>query len=278
MVRVSSLSDASGSLVLVRRMPPKKRRRRKSAKRVARGKKLARTLPRDRKGKFLPAGSKNLFRTKRKTKRRRRRSVPAKTPKRKNQVKRAKLTRRKSLPNMSRGRRGRTKDDFPNFMSGFVAQLSLNDFVTTVINTPIPRLKTIGNKATVMELLYMDVIHSGWSFNSNAAPSGFFQMVIGAEPANILAWSSTRNVADFRWGMSFGTQTTQVTEFGAPFRYQFQTLDGFGYLLASDTFRISITSQFQTGTGRVDFKLYYRFVDIPLSEFIGIVQSTQAQS
>ena len=259
-------------------MPRNKRRRRKSAKRVARGKKLARTLPRDRKGKFLPAGSKNLFR-RTKTKKRRRRSVPAKRrPSQKKQVKRAKLTRRKSLPAMSRrGSRAKTKDDFPNFMSGFIEQDLINGFKDVVVNTPIPRLKTIGNKATVMELLYMDVVHSGWSwvvFNSAA----FFQMIIGTGATNILSWSDTRNIVDFRWAKSDGVSNGVIfSEFGAPFRYQFQTLDGFGYLLAADSFRVVINSQFQAGVGRVDFKLYYRFVDIPLSEFIGIVQSTQAQ-
>lgn len=42
--------------------------RAKSAKRVARGKRLARELPRDEKGRFLPRGSRNVFKGKRKEK------------------------------------------------------------------------------------------------------------------------------------------------------------------------------------------------------------------
>lgn len=38
--------------------------RAKSAKRVARGKRLARELPRDEKGRFLPRGSKDVFKGK----------------------------------------------------------------------------------------------------------------------------------------------------------------------------------------------------------------------
>ncbi len=48
-----------------RRKAKKKVRRPKSAARVARGKFLAANLPRDEKGKFLPAGSVNRFRGKR---------------------------------------------------------------------------------------------------------------------------------------------------------------------------------------------------------------------
>ncbi len=44
------------------RATTRKRRKPKSAARVARGKFLAANLPRDAKGKFLPAGSQNLFR------------------------------------------------------------------------------------------------------------------------------------------------------------------------------------------------------------------------
>jgi len=134
-----------------------KKRRRKSAKRVARGKKLARNLPRDRKGKFLPRGSKNLFR-----KGKRRRSVPSKkrrTPKKRAKFTSRKLARRKSAPAMAtRGRRGvKTTDFFPNFITGTVLQSGADTFNSVKVFTPIPRLKTVGNRATVMELLWLDI-------------------------------------------------------------------------------------------------------------------------
>ena len=260
---------------------PKRRRNRKSAKRVQLGKKLARTLPRDAKGKFLPRGSKNLFRKKRKArKKRRRKSAPARRRRRKQPVKRAKLTRRRSQPAMSR-RRQKTKDDFPNFLSGDIIQPSPNTFATATINTPIPRLKTIGNKATVMELLYCDIKFTNITLNSVNA-NVFFQMTLGSTQNQLLRWSDTRVFLDWRVGVNEapfgGTNVNHFIHQGVPFRYQFQTLDGFGYLLAADSFKIAVDSTNQSSnTAIIDFKLYYRFVDIPLSEFIGIVQSTQAQ-
>ena len=253
-------------------MPRRKKRtkksRRKSAKRVKRGKALAKKLPRDAKGKFLPLGSKNLFR-----KRKRRRSAPA-TKRRKQPIKRAKLTRRKSVPNMSR--RGRTKDDFPNFLSGIVTLSAANIFTTQQIFTPIPRLKTIGNKATVMELLYMDLVVD--NIDLIAVDDRLrFQMHLGTAQGSFLTWSDTRVFVnyDLLVGGANGTPGALVMT-TYPWRYQFQTQDGFGYLLASDSFRISGETAGMANAVNFHFKLYYRFVDIPLSEFIGIVQSTQA--
>lgn len=56
--------------------------RAKSSKRVARGKRLARELPRDEKGRFLPRGSENLFRgktAKRKIVKAKRKGAPGRT-------------------------------------------------------------------------------------------------------------------------------------------------------------------------------------------------------
>jgi len=254
----------------------RKRRRRKSAKRVARGKKLARTLPRDAKGKFLPAGSKNLFRKKKK--RRRRRSVPAKKRSQTKQIKKRKLTRTRSLPNMSRRRK--TRDDFPNFLSGFIAMNTATVFVQKTINTPIPRLKSIGNRATVMELLFCDMVQGGVSFEDTSTTIQF-QMALGTPQTSVLPFSDTRVFLDYRLIASArptpGTDVSFLTAFGAPTRYQFQTMDGFGYLLTADSFRLGLIATNTIDLARIDFKLYYRFVDIPLSEFIGIVQSNQAQ-
>lgn len=246
-------------------MPPK-RKRKKSAKRVARGKKLARALPRDRKGKFLPRGSKNLFRKKKG--RKRSKSAPARR-RRKQPIKRAKLTRRKS---QTMPRRTRGKDDYPNFLSGALT-LTQNAFTTVQIFTPIPRLKTIGNKATVMELLWVDMVPTVIDLAA-INDSINFQMTIGTTQSALLGWEDTRVIMDFSLEVQGTTSGFTKTIF--PWRYDFQTQDGFGYLLASDSFRVSGNSNGMAAASIFAWKMYYRFVDIPLSEFIGIVQSTQA--
>jgi len=63
-----------------------------------------------------------------------------------------------------------------------------------------------------------------------------------------------------------------------PFIYNFQTMgQGYGYLLAAENFNFSVAffNVAQLADHNINFKLFYRFVDIPLAEFVGIVQSTQ---
>jgi len=53
----------------------------------------------------------------------------------------------------------RTKDEFPNFLVGLIVSIQTlgeDFFITRRFNTPLPRLKTIGNRATVMELLWVE--------------------------------------------------------------------------------------------------------------------------
>ena len=237
---------------------PKKRKRKKSAKRVARGKKLARALPRDASGKFLPRGSKNLFR-------KRKRAAKRRTTKPKAMTKRRRTARTAGAL---------TKDLFPNFMSGRVPVPGaiISNFVTTRVQTPIPRLKVTGNRATVMELLWVDVVFRG-AFPDGSGNEIIFTMTIGTPPDGGVAANFDRptTFAMVRW-LAIGTGSSTNTQ---PFRYKFETQEGYGYLLASDAFNVNVQTGLIQGASDANWKLFYRFVDIPLNEFIGIVQSTQ---
>lgn len=63
----------------------------------------------------------------------------------------------------------------------------------------------------------------------------------------------------------------------SPFRYDFQSKDGFGFLLPSDAFHMSsqIIGPAVSGPTLVNWRLFYRFVQIPIEEFVGLVQSFQ---
>jgi len=249
------------------------KRRKKSAKRVARGKKLARSLPRDKKGKFLPRGSKNLFKG---GKKRRRKSSGRKRPAPK---RKRKLTRRRSAPALMRGRgRGvKSSDNFPNFLSGVIAStVAANQFVTSSTFTPIPRLKTIGNRATVMELLWLDAEFRTELITQSAEVQ--IQFSIGAPPTGILSWADPRVFAQIKMLNSrnqVGAAGVGLAVWDGMRRFEMQSMDGFGFLLASDSFNVSLNKENTNATDLVRWRLYYRFVDIPLAEFVGIVQSNQ---
>ncbi len=259
--------------------------KRKSKKRVARGKKLARSLPRDKKGKFLPKGSKNLFRKRRVAKKRRRKSTGrTKKPVRKKAFRRRSapaLKRRQGRATSMAARRGKgvsTSDFFPNFLTGEIVQTAVNAFTTKQQFTPIPRLKTIGNKATVMEILWIEMDFNGATLGSGTNNSTVFHFSLGAAPTTNLLLSDPRVFAlisiDILEITSGGTgKGLQIVY--SPQVYDLQTQDGFGYLLASDSFNVSIATVGLIGAMAMQWKLWYRFVDIPLSEFVGIVQSTQ---
>lgn len=163
-------------------------------------------------------------------------------------------------------------DKFPNFMSGRLTLSAANTFTTQQIFTPIPRLKTTGNKATVMELLWMELVPTVTDFVASGDNLSF-GVQIGAVPTAVATPDDPRSI----W--------TYITEFGAltsggnlqvyPARADFQSQDGHGYLLASDAFHITGLSTGQAAAVSYNWRIYYRFVEISVAEFVGLVQSTQ---
>lgn len=165
-----------------------------------------------------------------------------------------------------------TKDKFPNFLTGKLTLSAANVFTTTQIFTPIPRLKTSGNKATVMELLWMDLLVSNTDMIATNDDI-VFQMGFGSTPTAFLDFNDTRVFA--QWFQELTLTTSGAVWNAFPVRFDFQSKDGYGYLLASDSFNVSADSTGQAAAVIFNWRLHYRFVDIPLSEFVGLVQSTQ---
>jgi hypothetical protein len=163
-------------------------------------------------------------------------------------------------------------DLYPNFMSGRVTLSAANTYTTVTVNTPIPRLKTTQGRATVMELLWCDFYIDTIDLIGNG-DAVQFQMSIGSVPTGVLFTNDTRTVFNAAWEVGF--VTSGMSYYQRHHRWDFQSQDGYGYLLAADSFHMSGASAGQAAANVFDWKLYYRFVDIPLSEFVGIVQSTQ---
>jgi len=118
----------------------------------------------------------------------------------------------------------------------------------------------------------MDVLVS----NTDLIASGddvTFQMSIGTTPTALLTFADPRTFAEIF--VETAMTTSGATQVKWPLRHSFQDKGGYGYLLASDNFHVSADSTGQAGATISNWKLYYRFVDIPLTEFVGIVQSTQ---
>ena len=173
---------------------------------------------------------------------------------------------------MSRYKSNR-QDYFPNYMSWKITESAADTYTTDKIFTPIPRSQVMtGNKAVVMELLWLEITCPNITFN---AGEEFITCGIQTGGVPIAAQSIDEgNVIGYLFReLSILTEGGSTHDF--PMIYDFQSKDGFGMLLGTDAFHAWV---FSGGTGvalAVSFRLYYRFVQVPVTEYIGIVQSQQ---
>jgi len=257
-------------------MTSEKKKRKTSVKRKKAGKKLAASLPRDKKGKFLPRGSKNLFKKKRK-----RKASSNKTRKRTAGANTAKRRRIASGP--------RRVDEFANFI---VAQLVVAAAVgelrgTTRVQTPLPRIKTSGKRATILEILWVDFVVPTMSINFDRDDINSIlvvQLSIGSAPiAGSLPFDDPRVFAHKELHSNFLKETSGNTRIlfpVQPLRCELQTRGtGAGYLLTAEAFNLTVEMIGQNVAFGIDVvcKVWYRFVEVSLDEFVGLVQSTQQQ-
>ncbi len=170
-------------------------------------------------------------------------------------------------------RKQQRTDNFPNYMS-FTLSTSANDtFTTTQISSPVPRVGIgANNKATIME------ITSAWFQLITVAMNGAdenlqFALSTGGTPTAIPTLSNPNCIISDKY--KFSLVTTGGSYHPSLMIYSMETFDGFGFLLATDSFHYSLDSNSTAGALTIDCRLYYRLVQIPITEYIGIVQSQQ---
>ncbi len=162
-------------------------------------------------------------------------------------------------------------DRFPNYMTGVLTMSAANTFTTEEVSTPIPRLTARGGRATIMELLWIDVDIQNADLIA-AADEVNFGITLGSAPTGVTRIGNSRAVmgmsVDMQVGATPGTFGLQL-----PRRYDFQDKSGFGYLLAADAFHTFGDSTTQAAAVQYQWRLFYRFVSVSVEEYIGIVQS-----
>lgn len=185
----------------------------------------------------------------------------------------------------------RRVDEFANFIVArqvIAAAIAPKQFANIRVPTPLPRIKTTGTKATILEILWVEVV-IGRLFE-NFFKSTFsdirVQLSIGQAPDNTIKFFSDPSVfADFQISKEFiaGSEvpqketTTMMMLPVQPLIYNLQSRDGAGYLLTVEAFNFTIET-FEVSSGfstEVDIKVWYRFVDVGINDFVGLVQSTQ---
>ena len=161
-------------------------------------------------------------------------------------------------------------DAFPNYFSGNLTSSAANTFTTSVITLPINRIGRVsGTKATVLEFLWVDLHFQVIDLIANgdqlefalSTPPAFGSMPDFAE-SNVIAFYSVENAF-----------TTSGMALMSTKRINLQSADGHGTLVASENINVNLLTAGQAAATRVSFRVYYRFVQIPALEMMGILQS-----
>lgn len=185
---------------------------------------------------------------------------------------------------MKRGRGGSltggTGDVNPQWMSFVATQSGADATTTTTVAIPVQRLPT-GGKAQVMEVLKV-----GYSFNQLPASASAAETIDAVKCALSTAsfattattWQEPRVFSLFEASArsaftAAGTyMATQVTQ---PIMFDYTDGDGHGILIAVDSIFAQVSSTSTGATNSVGVKILFRWKNIGLSEYIGIVSSQQ---
>ena len=174
---------------------------------------------------------------------------------------------------MKRTRAVTGKDRWYNTIHSDNIESAADTYTTKEIRTPQNRIQS-GKMAFVMELLHIDMeIDPSLNASGETVEVEFYT---GPAGTAMLGFSSPRVFARVKKEMNVVTSGGN-TEL-AFLRYDLQTKDGFGYLLATDKFNVAIKGTNTGVTNSISFKLHYRFINVPQNEYFGILQSQQGSS
>ena len=164
------------------------------------------------------------------------------------------------------------KDVYPQFMSFRVVETAANTFTPVRIQLPVAR-RPGAKKITVIEVLNVLMDLNGESFLAADAVTVTLQFTTSATGQQL----NNSNVwYFFRFAVTQLTSGTTI-DYG-PKEMRYDTGGGRGFLLATDSIFATVVGSSQTGAVTANFKLLYRFVEIGLEEYIGIVQQQSAQN
>ena len=178
---------------------------------------------------------------------------------------------------------GGTRDVNPQYMSGLITLSAANTATEVTLGTPIVRVGPATNgKSIIMELIKLWVDMPSVDADAAAATSRNSTFSIsttssGATPA-LTTLDNPRNVAFLQQELrnAFTAAGTGVLVSSIqPYEWDFTDGAGHGILIATDNLFLQAQTAGQTGASVFRWKLSYRFKEVSLVEYIGIVQSQQ---
>lgn len=178
---------------------------------------------------------------------------------------------------------GGTRDVNPQYMSGLITLSAANTATEVTLGTPIVRVgPASGGKSIIMELIKLWVDLPSLDLDAAAATTrtmSFSMSTVssGGTPA-ITTLDNPRGLALLTETIrnaftAAGTGTLEQSS--DPHVWNFTDGAGHGILVATDNIFIQANTAGFTGAPTFRWKLSYRFKEVSLVEYIGIVQSQQ---
>jgi hypothetical protein len=173
---------------------------------------------------------------------------------------------------------GGSGDVSPQLMNLSTATLIANTYHEITVPIPIARFQQRKGKAIVFEVLktYWDLAIKDNNFAAGGEASQVFgqlstvsKVAVDSTDPRVFSWANKEYRGAFT---AAGSYSTVIIE---PFVHDLTDGAGHGYLLGTDNVFLGVNTTNFAGTAGLVCKILYRFKEVNLDEYIGIVQSQQ---
>lgn len=169
-------------------------------------------------------------------------------------------------------------DKFPNYVTFKlnVSSTPTADYQTVSLQMPIPRVQTKG-KATIMELLWVEG-RTITFYNAGDQTYNTLSIYSGTPATTDVNYDEPSCIAQKSYALDSPTFAPVNTSlyYSDQWKVDLQSNDGYGFLFAGDKLNLTLTSQNSSAQTTIVGRIYYRFVDVSIQEYVGIVQSFQS--
>ena len=166
----------------------------------------------------------------------------------------------------------RRKDVYPQYMSFNVVESAANTLTTIRVQLPIAR-RPGAKKITVIEIVEIGVDIP----NSDGLNGDQLTVALTFRDETAMPTYSDPNVF-FRYNTLIAFTTSGSTLREMPYLQRYDTGGGRGFLVATDSIFAMVLGTSQGAALTAHFKILYRFVEVGLEEYIGVVQQQSAQN
>jgi len=183
---------------------------------------------------------------------------------------------------MKRGRgdqlTGGTGDVSPQYFVSTILMSAANTFTQAESGLPQIRIPTRKGKSIVMELLSADIVHPALDTQPAAGgttAASYWQIGTISEAAIDTANPRVIHMNAKQWRGAFTAAGTFESVTDLTVNVPFHDGAGHGILVATDSIFIGVNTANYTAAQTFYARIHYRFKEVSLEEYIGIVQSQQ---